>query len=235
MTESAPNQSRLKLLIVEDHKSLAENLFEYLGEEQYELDFAADGLTASHLVATHSYDLIILDVMLPGIDGFTLCRRIREDLGSSVPILLLTARDSIEDKTIGFSAGADDYLVKPFQMRELELRIHALCRRQRKEADKLVAGDVSYDPGSLVVQLGNQTSVALSGYNATIFETLIRQYPRFVSYETLSQQLWGHPDGSPHTIRTHVYALRKTLKSGLGRAMIKTLHSRGYLLAPTLE
>lgn len=235
MIETAPNQTRLKLLIVEDQKSLAENLFEYLGEDQYELDFAADGLTAAHLVATNSYDLIILDVMLPGIDGFTLCSRIREDLRSTVPILLLTARDSIEDKTVGFSAGADDYLVKPFQMRELELRIHALCRRRQKETDQLVAGDITYNPGTLTVQNGSLSTVTLSGYNATIFETLIRHYPRFVSYQTLSQQLWGHADGAPHTIRTHVYALRKTLKSGLGRAMIKTLHGRGYLLDPELE
>ena len=101
----------LRILLVEDHAALAANVFDYLGEARYELDHAADGLTALHLAATRRYDVIVLDVMLPGVDGFTLCRRIREDLRSEVPILLLTARDSLEDKAQGFGAGADDYLV----------------------------------------------------------------------------------------------------------------------------
>ncbi|OZG75412.1 two-component system response regulator [Hahella sp. CCB-MM4] len=224
--------NRQRLLIVEDHKDLAENLFEYLGEDNYDLDFAGDGLTALHLLANHYYDVVILDVMLPGVDGFTICRRIRQDIHSSVPVILLTARDSIEDKDAGFSAGADDYLVKPFHMRELELRIQALCRRNRSQSDHLIAKDVSYTPGTLTVSLSDKTRTTLSGYSATIFETLIRQYPEFVSYQDLSNSLWGNPDGDPHTIRTHVYALRKTLKSSLGRDMIKTLHSRGYVLQP---
>ncbi len=232
MSTPSAGQSRYKLLIVEDHKKLAENLFEFLGEEHYELDFAADGLTALHLIANHYYDLIILDVMLPGVDGFSICRRIRFDLQSSAPVILVTARDSIEDKTTGFNAGADDYLVKPFHMQELELRIQALCRRRRAQNDYLVAKDVRYSPGTLTVSLADHSEVTLSGYSATIFEILIRHYPRFATYEDLSQGLWGQPDGDPHTIRTHVYALRKVLKSALDRDMIKTLHGRGYKLDP---
>nr|WP_253938363.1 response regulator transcription factor [Hahella sp. HN01] len=225
---------KLRVLIVEDHRSLAENLFEFLGEERYSLDFAADGLTALHLLATQHYDVIVLDVMLPGVNGFTLCRRIRTDLGKKTPIILVTARDSIEDKTEGFNSGADDYLVKPFNMRELELRIQALCRRRQLADDDLSAGDIRYSPGSLTVMTGQGERLALSGYSATIFEALIQAYPNFVAYETLSQRLWGNADGDPHTIRTHVYVLRKTLKTTLNRSMIRTLHGRGYRLEPEL-
>lgn len=220
-----------RLLIVEDHKALAENLFEYLGEEKYDLDYAADGLTALHLLATHSYDVIILDIMLPGVNGITVCERIRKDLKSSVPIIMLTAKDSIDDKTLGFNSGADDYLVKPFLMRELELRIQALLRRVQVSEEHLVAGGLKYNPGTLVVATETGHEVKLSGYGATIFEILMRHYPRFVGYQTLSTGLWGNADGDSHTIRTHVYGLRKVLKSALGIDVIKTLHGRGYALS----
>lgn len=221
-----------RILIVEDHKQLAENLFEYLGEEKYQLDYAADGLTALHLLATNTYDLIILDIMLPAVDGLTLCKRIREDLHSSIPVIMLTARDDIEDKTKAFNNGADDYLVKPFLMRELELRIQALCRRHQPKQNFIEAGEIGYYPGTLRATLSGSKDVILSGFNATIFELLIRQYPEFVSYTDLSQKIWGSEAGDPNTIRTHVYSLRKTLKESWGLDVIKTLHGRGYALQP---
>lgn len=225
--------TRLRLLIVEDNKSLAENLFEYLGEEKYLLDYAADGLTALHLLATQSYDIIILDIMLPGVDGLTICKRIRQDLKSSTPILLLTARDAIEDKEQGFNNGADDYLVKPFHMRELELRLHALRRRKQTHDDCIQADGISYYPGTLTVVFENQQELILSGYSATIFETLIRSFPRFSSYAALSDRIWKNNEADLNTLRTHVYTLRKLLKARSGQDLIKTLHGRGYSLAPT--
>jgi DNA-binding response OmpR family regulator len=223
-----------KILIVEDHRDLAENLFEFLGEQEYALDFAADGLTALHLLSENNYDTIILDAMLPGVNGFNLCKRIRNDLCSSTPIIFMTALDSIEHKTEAFSNGADDYLVKPFNMKELKLRIDALCKRNRQTAPIFSAQDIQYNPGTLTVSLDNKTSMALSGYSATIFEALIKAYPNYISYESLSERLWGNGDGDPHTIRTHVYSLRKTLKTELGKSLIKTIHGRGYLLDPSL-
>ncbi len=225
-------KNKHRVLIVEDHQKLVENLYEYLGEENYELDYAADGLTALHLLATNSYDIVILDIMLPGINGLTLCQRIRQDLQSSVPIIMLTARDSIDDKAQAFNSGADDYLVKPFHMRELELRIQALCRRRQADQDCLKAKSIRYYPGTLKVCLDDSAEVILSGYSATIFEALIKQYPRFVSHQELSHKLWANDDGDPNTIRTHVYGLRKTLKEALHQDIIKTLHGRGYALQP---
>lgn len=111
----------MRLLIVEDQVDLAENLFEFLGEDRYELDFAADGLTALHLLATNAYDVIVLDLMLPGVSGFQICKRVREDLECDTPIIMVTARSALQDKEQGFAHGADDYLVKPFELRELQL------------------------------------------------------------------------------------------------------------------
>src|SRR5690606_38570706 len=124
---------------------------EFLGEREYTLDFAADGTTALNLLAAHDYDVIVLDVMLPGLSGFELCRRIRTDLQRATPIIMMTAKDLIEDKARAFSLGADDYLVKPFNLRELALRIHALHRRHQGVESVLRTEQVSFDPGTLHV------------------------------------------------------------------------------------
>lgn len=106
----------IRMLIVEDHVALAENLFEYFDQQRYILDFAPDGLTALHLLATNQYDVIVLDVMLPGVSGYEICRRIRTDLKCNTPVIMMTAKDQLQDKEQGFSQGADDYLVKPFNL-----------------------------------------------------------------------------------------------------------------------
>ena len=226
------DRQRIRVLVVEDHLALAENLFEFLGQQDYILDFAQDGLTALHLVATNSYDIIILDVMLPGLSGFELCRRLRDDLRCTTPVIMMTARDSIDDKARGFEGGADDYLVKPFNLRELELRIRALHRRQRSDLDLLRAPGVSYDPGTLTVRLDNGAQTELTGLPARLLEQLFRAYPRYLSHEQLGQSLWGDSDGDWASLRTHIYALRKTLQQGLGINLVKTVHGRGYRLEP---
>ncbi|WP_100640941.1 response regulator transcription factor [Marinobacter salexigens] len=225
------NQPPLRLLIVEDQVDLADNLFEFLGEERYTLDFAADGLTALHLLATHSYDVIVLDLMLPGVNGYDICRRIRQDLKCQTPVILMTALSALNDKEKGFDCGADDYLVKPFELRELQLRIDALHRRSSPQRPVLVAGDIRFDPGTLEVELrGSKT--ALSGTPARLFELLVRAYPSFLSHEALSDALWGvrHGEMEGNSLRTHIYTLRKSLQIGLGNGLVKTIHGRGYSL-----
>src|SRR6478609_7716836 len=152
--------NKLKILFVEDNKQLAENLAEFFSEVRYETDFASDGLTALHLIANNSYDIIVLDIMLPGVNGLEICKKIRNDLNSPVPVILLTALDHIDSKISGFGVGANDYLCKPFDMRELELRIHSLCSKPNYDSRLLTAGDVRFHTGSLVVSLG-QSKVAL--------------------------------------------------------------------------
>lgn len=227
-------QDRIRLLIVEDHVALAQNLFEFFGEQRYVLDFASDGLTALHLVATNHYDVIILDVMLPGLSGFEVCRRLRQDMQCATPVILMTAKDQLADKEQGFALGADDYLVKPFNLRELQLRVEAMQRRQPGQAKTLLlqAPGVSFDPGNLCIQTDNGVTLELSGTAAKIFSTLIQAYPNFVSYEQLRDNVWGEREADMNTLRTHVYALRKQLQDVFEIPMIKTLHGRGYRLTP---
>ncbi|MCP5015352.1 MAG: response regulator transcription factor [Ketobacter sp.] len=223
-------QEKLSILFVEDHKALLDNLAEYFSEDRYDPDFASDGLTALHLLANNQYDVIVLDVILPGVNGIDICKRIRQDMTSNTPILLLTALDAIENKEAGYGAGADDYLAKPFDMRELQLRIESLARRSKTAATQLTADTLKFSPGTLVVSSVDGHSTELSGLSASLFELLIRNHPNFVSYEAISNQLWGLEDAGDHTIRTHVYMLRKTLKQVFGKSMIKALYGRGYQL-----
>ena len=226
-------RSKLRVLIVEDHVALAENLFEFLGDRDYMLDFAADGWTALNLLAANGYDVIVLDVMLPGLSGYELCRRIRSDLQCATPIIMMTAKDQIEDKANAFSLGADDYLVKPFNLRELALRIHALHRRHQGGVESVLrAGNICFDTGSLQAQVGKSLPLQLSGTAAHIFEALIRAYPNMVTYEQLGETLWSGREVEGNTLRTHVYTLRKLLQAQFGTPLIQTLHGRGYRLTP---
>lgn len=231
-----PLKAMIRLLIVEDQIDLAKNIFEFLGDDEYTLDFAPDGLTALHLVASNTYDVIVLDIMLPGVSGYDICQRIRRDLKSQTPIILLTALGSISDKELGYGHGADDYLVKPFDLRELQLRIQSLHRRNTNSSDQLVAGAIDFNPGTLVVRYAGSTT-ELTGTSAKLFEILIRAYPRFVNHTDLTTSIWGESidefEGS--RLRTHVYALRKALKQKFGEDLIGSIHGRGYRLTPPDE
>ncbi|WP_203142886.1 response regulator transcription factor [Marinobacter mangrovi] len=234
MSASAPaNRQALRLLIVEDQIDLAENLFEFLGDTRYALDFAADGLTALHLLATNPYDVIVLDLMLPGVSGFDLCQRIRQDLQCDTPIILMTARGALADKERGFECGADDYLVKPFELRELQLRIDALYRRYTPRRTSLKAGTIHFEPGTLRVEL-NGADTELTGIPARLFELLIRAYPNFLSHEALSEAIWGDSTGETdgHSLRTHIYSLRQSLQRAFGHSLIRTVYGRGYRIDP---
>lgn len=219
---------RMRLLIVEDNQSLAENLFEFFGEERYVLDFAADGHTAINLALSNEYDVIVLDVMLPGISGFEVCHRLRSAT-CLVPIILVTAKDRIEDRVDGLERGADDYLVKPFDLRELKARIEALHRRKRSGAKEIRAGKLSFDIGTVKVRLDDQEALQLSGINAMLFECLIRAYPNIVTHEALHEMIWPDKE-SDINLRTHIYNLRKALEEAFNLPLIKTIHGRGYRL-----
>src|SRR5690606_40025608 len=169
----------IRMLIVEDHAGLATNLYEFFCDDRYILDFASDGLTALHLIATNDYDVIVLDVMLPGLSGFEICRRIRRDIQSSTPVIIMTSKDQLQDKEEGFSVGADDYLVKPFNLRELQLRVDALYRRKAgfSRTPEIRVPGICFDPGTLMVSTESGERLELSGTAARIFEGLIKAYP----------------------------------------------------------
>jgi DNA-binding response OmpR family regulator len=219
----------LRVLFVEDHKPLLANLAEYFLEPQYQADFASDGLTALHLLATEAYDVIVLDVNLPGVSGVTLCQHLRQYLQNITPVLFLTALDSLEDKTLGFQAGGDDYLTKPFDLRELALRIQALARRQQRHLDRITLGELHYLPGQLLVQWRDKSCV-LSGIPAALFELLIRSAPSYVGYHRFSESVWHNDFTDENTIRTHIYSLRKQLDQHITPGLIKSVHGLGYSL-----
>lgn len=224
--------NKIRMLVIEDNVALAENIFEYFNEDQYVLDFSADGLTALHLLTVNQYDVIVLDVMLPAVSGVEICRRVREDLRCSTPIIMVTAKDQLSDKEAGFNAGADDYLVKPFNLRELSLRVRALIRRHIQHRSILRVGALSYDAEMFDVFMDDKKVATLTGRSARIFEVLLRAYPRPVSHEHLVEQVWEGRDAEINTVRTHVYALRKQLDDSTGLNLIRTLHGRGYILSP---
>ncbi len=225
------NDSRtrsLRILVVEDNRDLACNISDFLEQRGHVLDFALDGVTGLHLAVTQPLDVIVLDIMLPGIDGLELCRRFRRDAEKPVPILMLTARDTLDDKLAGFDAGADDYLVKPFALKELEARLHALVRRSgRDSARVLEIGSLRVDTGRMLVTKGGSPVVVnRTGYQ--ILVELMSKAPDVVTREDLEQLVWGDMRPGSDALRSHVYALRKALDESAESSQIETVHGVGF-------
>jgi DNA-binding response OmpR family regulator len=221
----------VSVLIVEDHKELAATIGEYLEHSGFAVDYAMDGLTGLHLAVTNIYDAIILDVMMPGIDGFAVCEKIRNDAKSDIPILMLTARDQIQDKLEGFDKGADDYLVKPFDPDELVARLNALIKRYKGELNKntLVVGDLSYDQvTSKVHRQGQLLKVSPTGLQ--ILKILMSKSPEVISKEKLCKELWGDLSPESDVLRSHLYLLRKTIDKPFNKQLLHTIPAVGIKL-----
>jgi DNA-binding response OmpR family regulator len=220
----------IRALFVEDHKLLCDNLAEFFIEPEYRADFARDGLTALHLIATQQYDIIVLDVNLPAVKGTDICRQIRNQMQLTTPVIFLTAMDGLDDKLLGFQLGADDYLTKPFDLRELAARISARVKRQSHRENKLECGDICYFPGRLLVSQGTKTC-QLTGLAAQIFEHMMRKYPEYSSFHDLAQSVWQNDEVDDNTIRTQIYSLRKLLDKTLTPGLIKSVHGIGYRIS----
>lgn len=219
------------LLLVEDHKHLAEALGLYLESSGFCMDYAYDGLCALHLATTQQYDAIILDIKLPGVNGFEVCRRLRKDAYVATPVIMLTARDQLQDKLQGFQNGADDYLVKPFDMPELEARIDVLIRRQRGEIDKMVISlnDLEMDTRNMQVTREGKP-VNLSPTCFRILRILMREAPMLVTKEQLENELWGDLTPDSDTLRSHIYKLRKAIDKPFATNVLETQQGIGYRL-----
>lgn len=222
----------MRILVVEDNRSLVANLFEYFEARGHTLDAAPDGLTGLHLATSQNFDAVLLDWMLPRLDGPGVLRRLREDAGSSVPVLMLTARDELPDKITGFRAGADDYLTKPFALPELEVRLEALCARAQGHGRQrlLRVADLELDLATLEVRRAGRV---LHLYPAcrTLLEVLMRASPAVVTRSRLEEALWGEepPDGD--MLRSHVYDLRRSIDGPFASKLIQTVPRVGYRLA----
>lgn len=221
----------MRLLIIEDNPDIAANLAGYLEPLGYSLDFGANGYAGLALAAQNDYDVLILDVGLPGMDGLTLCQRIRTELKKTTPVLMLTARDTLEDKVAGFESGTDDYLVKPFSVIELEARIKALARRAKGAGTEPVlrVGDLSFNTRTYEAnRAGRPLNLTKTGYR--ILACLMRESPKVVAREMLESEIWGHDRPDSDALRTHIHAVRQALEKTHDISMLKTVHGIGYRL-----
>lgn len=234
----------LDVLLIEDQHDIAANIWDFLERRGHRVDHAADGLDGLRRALSGQFDVIVLDLGLPRLDGLELCRRLRaagttsgsstlQSKGSvrAVPVLMLTARDTLDDKLRGFSEGADDYLVKPFSMLELEVRIRALHRRQQPlAADLLQVGPLSYNPRAMLATRDSQ-DIPLTMGQSRILTTLLQESPNVVPHRQLMQSVWGEDGGDLAALHTHVHALRALVDRPFGVPLIHSVHGIGYRLA----
>ncbi len=224
----------MRLLIVEDADKLARALKRGLEKEGYAVDTLGDGrLAQARLRNRHDeYDLVVLDVMLPGADGFTICRDLRER-GVTVPVLMLTARDTTADKVTGLDSGADDYLVKPFAFEELLARVRTLLRRPRQALPvALTVGDLVLDPGARTVRRGS-APVDLTAKEFALLEFLMRHPGEVLSRERILDHVWDDEyDAGSNVIDVHLKNLRRKVDRPGGPSLFKTVRGVGYSLRP---
>lgn len=220
------------LLIVEDDRDLARNLLDFLEMHGYVVDYASDAHSALRLVAEHAYDLIVLDLMLPGQDGLSLCRRIRSELASRVPIVVLTAKDELDIKVSAFDIGADDYVVKPAALREIEARIRALIRRAAHEGEGhvLQVGDLRFDTGSMRVDRAGRP-IVLAPVPLKILGLLMRRSPNVVHRGVILREIWGDDMAGNHALVVHMHTLRNAVDKPFDRQLIHTVRGFGYRVA----
>lgn len=218
----------MRILVIEDDVALAEAIREALAAPARTVELTHDGSTGEQLLSLYSYDLLLLDVMLPGRSGVEIARAARAR-GLDMPILMLTALDSLADKVLGFDAGADDYLAKPFEIEELKLRVRALLRRHQPRRDAVLqVGDLTLDPATGRVERGGQ-AVKLMPKEFTLLELLMRNVGRIVTHSELFLGLWStDSEQSPGALRTHVKGLRKAIGDTERPQLIESVHGRGY-------
>jgi DNA-binding response OmpR family regulator len=217
----------MRLLLIEDSQDLAANICEHLEARGHLMHAAADGVTGLHLAVVNSYDAIILDVGLPGLDGLALCRKLRHEAHRETPVLMLTARDTLLDKLGGFAAGADDYLVKPFALQELEARLQALLRRGRAGGVLLQVGDLSVNTDTREVRRGGK-ALALTPATLKLLMLLMRGSPRVLPRREIELALWGDVPPQSDALRTHVHALRTAIDKPFAVKLLRTVHGMGY-------
>ena len=222
----------MRVLIIEDDPAIAANLYDFLEAHGHSVDAAADGVTGLHLAVTHPFDSILLDLGLPGMDGTTLCRKLREEAHIDTPVLMLTARDTLEDKLKGFEQGADDYLVKPFALREVEARLLALHKRRtgRVTSRTLAVGELTLDPRTLAICFAG-ASVKLPPKCIRLLEMLMSEPGRVFSRKDLETEVWGDVQETSDTLRSHMHLLRGALTRAGGYDPIETVHGLGYRLS----
>ena len=221
----------MRILIIEDNTDIVANLFGFLEPRGHVLDAAGNGYTAMALLSQAVYDVIVLDLTLPGMNGIELCQRLRQDLNTT-PVLMLTARDTVADKVAGFDSGADDYLTKPFSLVELEARLKALVRRAEGKLEyieKLAVSDLEFNPKTYSAsRSGRRLELTKTGY--LLLARLMRASPAPVTRDELEHAVWGDNRPESDALRTHIHSLRQAIDKGEKAPLLHTLPGIGYRL-----
>ena len=220
----------MHILLIEDQTALAANVIDYLTVQGHSLDYADHGIRGLQLALAQFYDLIILDLSLPGLDGLQLCQQLRERASRYIPVLMLTARDTLDDKLLGFGCGADDYLTKPFALAELAVRVQALSRRHLLATDHLLdIGELKFDRQRQVASRAGQP-LELHPIGMKILQCLAEAYPAVLSRSELTSKLWGDDPPDSDALRAHIYLLRQQLDKPFAFNMLQTVHGVGFKL-----
>lgn len=221
----------MNILIIEDNRDLAANMFDFLEAKGHVVDAAADGITGLHLAIVNHYDAIVLDLMLPGMDGTLVCKKLRQEAGKDTPVLMITARDSMDDKISGLEAGADDYLVKPAALREIEMRLRVLSRRgsARVMRQKLTVADLTLDPVTYTVHRAG-TRIEMPPIPYKILELLMMRSPQVVTREDLEHSVWGDALPDSDSLRAHMHVLRSLIDKPFDKPLLRTMRGFGYQL-----
>ena len=220
----------MRVLIIEDNPDIAANLGDYLEDHGHTVDFAGDGITGLHLAVVNEFDSIVLDLALPGMDGLDVCRKLRSEAGKDTPVLMLTARDRLEDKLAGFETGADDYLVKPFELQEVEARLKVLAGRgRRRNSRELKVGDLKFNLDTLNVCRADE-DIYLNPIGLKLLHCLMESSPNVVSRAELEMEVWGEEMPDSDSLRVHIHSLRSAIDKPFGSNMIQTRHGIGYRL-----
>ena len=216
----------MRILIIEDNPDILANISDYFAKE-HQVSSARDGISGTHLAVSETFDLIILDVMLPGMDGVQIARKLRQ-ANIMTPIIMLTARDTLDDRLQGFKAGADDYLVKPFSLAELEARVLAVHRRTTGlMRNKLVVEDLTFDRETLVVKRAGLV-LKIPPIGLQLLECLMLNSPAPVKRHVLEEQFWGDATTRSDNLRAHIHHLRSEIDKPFEIPLVHTIHGIGY-------
>jgi DNA-binding response OmpR family regulator len=220
----------MRILVIEDNPDIASNIGDYLSDRGNVVDFAGDGVTGLHLAVVNDYECIVLDLMLPGMDGLEVCRKLRQEARKHTPVLMLTARDALQQKLAGFETGADDYMVKPFALQELEARIQVLVRRSKpQQARILQVAELSYNLDTLVV-VRQGKNIQLNPIALKILQCLMEASPSVVTRQELEMRVWGEELPDSDSLRVHIHTLRAAIDKPFDKPLIQTRHGIGYRL-----
>ncbi|OZG75425.1 two-component system response regulator [Hahella sp. CCB-MM4] len=223
----------LDILLVEDDLDLASTIVDYLELESIACDHAANGVAGLTLIRDNRYQAVILDINLPRMNGLSVCETMRSE-GIDTPVIMLTARDSLDDKLEGFGSGADDYLVKPFAMEELVVRVRTLAKRRSGQINRIRIEDLEVDLQQRQAWRAGGL-LKLSPIAFKILEVLVRSSPNPVSREQLLQSVWGEDPPDSNSLKVHMHHLRKQVDSHRSCGLIHTISSVGFVLKPSTE